>query len=233
MNGKTIRLAFLATLPVMAGYIVLGIGFGVLMAEKGYSLWWALLMSLTIYGGSLQYIGVSLLSSGASLLSAALITLTVHARHIFYGISMLEPYRKLKHGRAYCIFALTDETYSLVCAPQLPKEVGYTPYCILVSALDQIYWLLGTLAGNVMGSVLPVDFTGVDFSMTALFVAIFVDQWEQTRNHRPAIAGLLISVMCRIVFGTDRFLIPAMLGITAALLLFGAKSGVKEAKQNE
>ncbi len=228
MNRKTIRFAFLSSLPVMAGYIVLGIGFGVLLADKGYSFWWALLMSLTIYGGSMQFIGISLLTSGASLVSTVLMTLMVHARHIFYGISMLEKYRKLEHGRAYCIFALTDETYSLVCEPQLPEGVGYTPYCILVSALDQVYWLAGSLIGALLGNALPFDSTGIDFSMTALFVVIFVEQWEAAADHRPALLGLGISALCLLAFGPSRFLIPAMLGITAALFLMPARKKAKE-----
>ena len=228
MNKKTLKFAFVSTLPIMAGYIVLGIGFGVLLADKGYSFWWALLMSLTIYGGSMQFVGVSLLSSGASILSTALMTLMVHARHIFYGISMLEKYKNLEHGRAYCIFALTDETYSIVCNPQLPEGVRYTPYCILVSALDQIYWMAGTLIGAVLGNALPFDSTGIDFSMTALFVVIFVEQWENAKDHRPALIGLGISILSLLAFGPSRFLIPAMLGITAALFLLPARSVSKE-----
>lgn len=228
MNRKTVRYAFLASLPVMAGYIVLGTGFGVLLADKGYSFWWAVLMSLTVYGGSMQFIGISLLTSGASVISTALMTLMVHARHIFYGISMLEKYKKLEHGRAYCIFTLTDETYSLVCDPQLPEGVEYTPYCVLVSALDQFYWLVGSLIGALLGNALPFDSTGIDFSMTALFVVIFVEQWESASDHRPALAGLVISILCLLAFGPDRFLIPAMLGITAALFLLPARNDKKE-----
>lgn len=219
MSKQNIRYAFLSSLPIMAGYIVLGIGFGVLLAGKGYSLWWSLLMSATIYGGSMQFVGVSLLSSGASVLSTALMTLMVHARHIFYGISMLEKYKNLDRGRAYCIFALTDETYSVVCNPTLPQGVSYGSYCFWVSLLDQLYWIIGSVIGSVLGTALPFNSSGVDFSMTALFVVIFTDQWETSSDHRPALIGLGISLACLLLFGSSGFLIPSMIGITIALFL--------------
>lgn len=217
MNKQTLKYSFLASLPVMAGYIVLGIGFGILLAGKGYSFWWALLMSATIYAGSMQYVGVELLGSGASLISTALMTLMVNARHLFYGVSMVEKYKDTGRMKPYLIFALTDETYSLVCDSKLPEKIHRKWYYFLVSAMNQCYWILGSLLGALIGSGLSFNTKGIEFSMTALFVVIFVEQWESTKNHIPAFIGLGISLLCLIVFGTDNFLIPAMAGITAGL----------------
>lgn len=219
MNRKTLKYSFLASVPVMAGYIVLGTGFGILLAGKGYSFWWALLMSLVIYAGSMQYVGVGLLGSGAAVISTALMTLMVNARHLFYGISMLEKYKGTGAMKPYLIFALTDETYSLVCDPKLPEEVNGKWYYFLVSALNQGYWVLGSFLGAFLGNALSFNTTGIDFSMTALFVVIFVEQWESTHNHIPALLGLSISVLCLLAFGADNFLIPAMIGITIGLFL--------------
>lgn len=215
--NKTIRHAFLATIPVLAGYIVLGIGFGVLLADKGYSFWWALLMSLTIYAGSMQYVGVSLLASGASLISTGLMTLMVNARHIFYGISMLTKYKDIGKAKPYLIFSLTDETYSLLCDVNLPEDVDRKWYYILVSVMNQCYWVTGSFIGAFLGNKLSFNSAGIDFSMTALFVIIFVEQWEGTKQHLPALLGLIISIICLLIFGPSNFLIPSMLGITVGL----------------
>ena len=223
MNKRTLNYAFLASLPVMAGYIVLGIGFGILLHSKGYSFWWSVLMSLTIYAGSMQYVGVDLLAGGASLISAGLMTLMVNARHLFYGISMVEKYRDTGKWKPYLIFSLTDETYSLVCDPDLPRDVNRKTYYILVSLFDQCYWVIGSLAGALIGSALTFDTAGIDFSMTALFVVIFVEQWEKTKQHIPALLGLSISLICLLIFGPDQFLIPSMLAIPVGLFLLKSK----------
>jgi 4-azaleucine resistance transporter AzlC len=215
----TLRYSFLSTLPVMAGYVVLGIGFGLLMYDKGYSFWWSVLMSITIYGGSMQYVGVSLLSGGASVITTALTALMVQARHLFYGISMLDKYRNTGKGKPYLIFALTDETYSLVCSPELPQGVDKRGYYYLVSFFDQCYWVLGSFLGGVAGSAFPFSTAGIDFSMTALFVVVFVEQWEGTKNHVPALLGLGCAIGCLLLFGADQFLIPTMIAITLGLFI--------------
>lgn len=220
---KTLKYSFMSTLPVMAGYLVLGAGFGILLHEKGYSFWWAVLMSLCIYAGSMQYVGVELLSCGASLLSAAIMTLMVNARHIFYGISMVEKYRDMGRKKPYLIFSLTDETYSLVCDANLPEGVDKKQYYFLVSLFNQCYWVFGSFLGGVLGNIIPFNTKGIDFSMTALFVVIFVEQWESTKQHLPAILGLFFSVIFLIIFGAGHFLIPAMISIPVALFAFKKK----------
>ncbi len=217
---KTLKTAFFKSLPIMAGYIVLGTGFGILLTSKGYARWWALLMSLTIYAGSMQYVAIDLLTAGASLISTALMTLMVNARHLFYGVSMLSRYRDTGKAKPYLIFALTDETYSLVCSAELiPSGVDKKRYFLFVSLLNQFYWVLGSVIGGLLGSFLTFNTNGIDFAMTALFVVIFAEQWEKNKNHIPALIGVISSVLCLILFGAQRFLIPAMLLISALLLL--------------
>lgn len=224
MNKATVKHAFISSLPVMAGYIVLGTGFGILLSAKGYSFWWALFMSVTIFAGSMQYVGVNLLASGASIISTALMTLMVNARHVFYGISMIESYRDMGWRKWYAIFGLTDETYSLVCGnPKLPEGVERKNFCFLLTLLNQCYWIFGSVLGAVLGNTISFNSAGIDFSMTALFVIIFIEQWEKTKQHFPAIMGLIISVVCLAFFGADRFLVPSMIGISAGLFLFQKK----------
>lgn len=203
----------------MAGYLVLGFGFGILLNNRGYSFLWAILMSVTIYAGSMQYVAVDLLSGGASLLSAALVTLLVNARHIFYGISMIENYKNTGAAKPYLIFSLTDETYSLVCSPTLPEGVDRRKYYLTVSFLNQCYWVFGSFLGGLLGSAVSFNTTGIDFAMTALFVVVFVEQWEKTRQHIPAILGLAVSTVCLLIFGAGNFLIPTMICIPAGLFL--------------
>lgn len=216
---KTAKYALVRTLPIMAGYLVLGLGFGVLLESKGYGVGWALVMSIVIYAGSMQYVAVDLLAGGASLIAAALMTVTVNARHLFYGISMVERYRHVGPAKPYMIFALTDETYSLVCSGGVPEGVDQKRYFFFVSLFDHLYWIAGCVLGALVGAVLPFDSTGIDFSMTALFLVVMTEQWRTTRDHRPALVGLGVSVVCLVLFGADEFLIPAMIGIALVLTL--------------
>lgn len=214
-----IRQAFVTSIPVMAGYIVLGIGFGILLHGAGYGPLWSLAMSVLIYAGSMQYVGVSLLAGGASVLTAILTTIMVNARHLFYSISMIGQYQDAGKYKPYLIFALTDETYSLLCDGHAPEGADPHLYRFLVSLFDQCYWVTGSMLGSVLGAALPFSTAGVEFSMTALFVASFTQQWLTTRDHIPALTGLLGSLACLLLFGPERFLIPSMLVITAVLTL--------------
>ena len=219
MMKQTVKNAFFKSLPVMAGYVVLGIGFGILLKRAGYGLFWSFLMSLTIYAGSMQYVAVSLLTSGASLITVALTTLMVNARHLFYGLSMIGKYQDAGKKKAYMIFSLTDETYSLLCGDDAPEQVDLHWYQFFVSLFDQSYWIVGCVIGSLLGTLFTFDTAGIDFSMTALFVTVFVEQWLTTRNHWPAVIGLLVSIACVAIFGAGNFLIPAMITITLVLLL--------------
>ena len=223
-----VRYAFVKSVPVMAGYIVLGIGFGILLRGAGYGVLWALAMSVLIYAGSMQYVGVNLLAGGASVLTALLTTVMVNARHLFYAISMIGRYRDAGRYKPYLIFALTDETYSLLCDGQTPEGVEPSLYRFLVSAFDQCYWVTGCVLGSLLGAALPFSTAGVEFSMTALFVASFTQQWLETRQHLPAVVGLGVSLACLLLFGAEDFLIPAMAFITLALTLLRPKLSAGE-----
>ena len=213
----SIRYAFKRSLPVMAGYLVLGMGFGILLEAKGYSVVWAFVMSIFIYAGSMQYVAVDLLAGGASLVSAALMTLMVNARHLFYGISMIDRYKDMGAKKPYLVFALTDETYSLVCSGDVPEGVDQKKYFFWVSLMNQSYWVIGSTAGALIGSLLVFNTAGIDFSMTALFIVVFVEQWKGAENHLSAVIGVTVSVICLLIFGPDSFLIPSMIAIAAVL----------------
>ena len=219
MNLKTIRQAFYTSVPVMAGYVVLGTGFGILMRNAGYGVLWTAAMSAFIYAGSMQYVGVSLLTGGASVLTTALTTIMVNARHLFYSISMIDTYKDAGQFKPYMIFALTDETYSLLCDGTTPDGAEPNLYRFFVSLFNQCYWVSGSVLGSLLGTVLPFPTTGIEFSMTALFVAAFTEQWLTTKDHVPALTGLLSTLLCLLVFGRERFLIPAMLLITLILTI--------------
>lgn len=221
---RTIRSALIATLPVLTGYLVLGFGLGIILKSAGYGIPFALAMSLFIYAGSMQYVAVGLLTGGASLLTAALTTLMVNARHLFYGISMLEKYRGTGKRKPYLIFALTDETYSLLCG----DNAGIAPeqrvnYYFLVSVFNHLYWIAGSLAGAVVGTLVRFNSEGIDFALTALFLTIFLEQWLTVKNHLPAVIGVAVSVFCLLIFGSEKFLIPAMLVIALLLCLYKEK----------
>lgn len=223
MNSK-IKNAFYATIPVMAGYLVLGTGFGMVLRTRGYGILWALAMSVFIYAGSMQYVAIDLLTGGVSLITAAVTTLAVNARHLFYSISMIDKYKNQKR-KNFLIFTLTDETYSLVCS-EVPDGADASSYYFYVSLFDYIYWIGGSAIGSVLGSVLPIRTEGVDFALTALFLTVFVEQWLTTKNHLSAIIGVGASVACLLLFGSDKFLILAMILITCLLLAMRNKEGV-------
>lgn len=218
MKNVSLKKVIKDTLPVMAGYLVIGMGFGIVMHANGYGIVWAVAMSLFVYAGSMQYAAVGLLTGGASLLTVALTTLAVNARHLFYGLSVAERYKGAGWRKPYMIFALTDETYSLVCLGDPSLD-----YCFAVSLADQLYWLLGTALGSVLGQVLPINTEGIDFALTALFLVVFTEQWMNAKEHFPALAGLAASVGCLLVFGADSFLIPSMALIMIVLLLIKPK----------
>ncbi len=227
MKKHAVRTAFWDTLPVMAGYVFLGFGFGILLYQSGYGVLWAVGMSLFIYAGSMQYLTVSLLTGGAGLLTAALTTVVVNARHLFYGISMVDAYKGAGRRKPYMIFALTDETYSLVSQNQVPEGISRHSYCFLVSLFDHIYWVVGSALGSLTGTLLPINYEGIEFALTALFVTIFVEQWLSTKDHRPALIGVSATVLCLMIFGQDVFLIPSMVIIAVGLTTM-RKTGRRE-----
>lgn len=233
MKRKTFIYSFKTSLPVMAGYLFLGIGFGILLQSKGYGPLWAFCMSLFIYAGSLQYVAVDLIGAGASLITASIMTVMVQIRHLFYGISMLDKYSKAGKYKYYCIYAMTDETFSLVCNPYLPKDIDRNAYYFYLSALNHSYWIIGGVIGNILGNFLPFSSRGIDFSMTSLFLIIMFTQWEENKDHKPVITGIVTTLICRIIFGPNNFLIPAMIIITIVLFALRRYCDVEPNKNNK
>lgn len=225
-----LRYAFPRTIPVMVGYLFLGAAYGILMRVNGYGIFWALAASLLVYAGSLQYVGVSLLAAGANPVHGFLIGLMINARHLFYGISMLGKYRDLKKFKAYLIFALTDETFSVLCNENVPRGIDREWVYLWVSLLNQCYWVAGSIGGSVVGSMINFNTKGLDFALTALFVVIFTDQWKNRKDHRPALVGVACSAVCVVVFGSGSFIIPAMVLILGILSIwyYRKEKGVSE-----
>ncbi len=212
----------------MAGYVVLGIGFGILLRNAGFGFPYALAMAVLIYAGSMQYVGIGLMAGGASVLTAALTTLMVNARHLFYSISMIGGYKDAGRYKPYLIFALTDETYSLLCDGHSPAEGDPHQYRFFVSLFNHCYWVTGSVLGSLIGAVLPFSSAGVEFSMTALFIASFTEQWLTSKDHIPALTGLLSTLLCLVLFGSGQFLIPSMLLITLVLTLLRGRKETAE-----
>ena len=227
MHKKALKTVFLDTVPVMTGYLFLGISFGILLQEAGYGLPWAFSMALFMYAGSAQFLSVSLLANHASILSSAIAVFLLNARHIFYGISLIDAYKDTGKKKPYLIFALTDETYSLVTQNQPPEGMKRHTYCFLVSLFDHIYWVAGCVIGSVAGNFIPISFEGIEFVLTALFVTLFTEQWLSNKNHFPAVVGVVSTVLCLVIFGKDIFLIPSMV-LIAVLITTNRKTGKRK-----
>ena len=215
MNTKTaaLKAAFPHTIPVMTGYLVLGAAYGILMNSKGLSLLWILVGSVFIYAGSMQFVSVALLAAGFDPVGAFLMTIAVNARHIFYGISMLDQYRGIGRLKPYLIFSLTDESFSILCSAKVPENVERKWFYFFISLLDHLYWIVGSAIGGILGSMLSINTKGIDFVLTALFVVILINQWHETTNHLPAIIGIVCAILCRLAFGAKSFIIPSMICI--------------------
>ena len=225
---KAFRRAFPYTIPVLTGYLFIGIAFGVMYAEKGYSFLWAILMSVMVYAGSGQYLAVNFFVPGISFVQVIFLTFMVNVRHIFYGISLLEKFNKMGIKRWYMIFGLTDETYSLLCTTNVPKDVDENKFLFAISVMDHSYWVLGSAIGAIAGTVLPIISEGIDFAMTALFVVIFIEQWMDRKNRVPEIIGVIVAIVALILFGASNFVLPAMLAIVALLFVGRKKLGKEE-----
>lgn len=218
-SKNPIVFAWKQTIPVMLGYIFLGIAFGLLIQNAGYNALWAFLISVVVYAGSMQFVLVTLLTSGAGLLSAALMTLFINGRHIFYGLSFVEKYKKMGKAYPYLVFSLTDETYSVLCGTKIPEGMEEKKVYFWISFLDQCYWVAGSVIGALAGSYITFDSTGIDFSMTALFIVIVVEQWQETKSHFPALLGAVCGILWLVVLGPDRFILPALCSCVVVLLL--------------
>ncbi len=222
-KAKAFRAALPYTLPVFAGYIVLGTAYGILLNSKGYSIIWAVLTSLFIYAGSMQFVSLSLLAAGFHPFYACIMTLTVNARHLFYGISMLSKFQGTGGKKPYLIFGLTDETFSILCSATPQNEIDKGWFMFFITLLDQIYWVSGSILGSILGSIIHFNTNGIDFVLTALFIVIFINQWKSATNHIPVLTGLGASILCRMIFGASDFIIPSMIAILFIVTVFQNK----------
>ena len=216
---KALRAAFPHTIPIMTGFLFLGMTYGIYMNVSGFSFWYPMFMSMTIFAGSMEFVTVNLLLGAFHPMQALWMTLMINARHLFYGISMLDKYKGTGFKKLYLIFGMCDESFSINYMADIPKDVDKGWFMIWVTALNQFYWVLGATLGGIFGSFIVFNTEGLEFVMTALFVVIFLEQWLKEKNHTSAIFGIVISVICLIFFGKEDFIIPAMLGILGVMTL--------------
>jgi 4-azaleucine resistance transporter AzlC len=216
---KLLAAAFPPTIPVLTGYVFMGTAFGILLVTNGFHPLWAPVMAITIYAGSAQFVAVGLLAAGFDPLAMFLVILMVNARHVFYGLSTLERFRDFGKYRSYLIFALTDETFALFNSVKVPDGVDERKFLTAIAALDHCYWIAGCTLGGFAGTLLTFDTKGIDFVMTALFVVILIQQFERHPSRRPALIGLAVSVLCRLVFGSQAFIISTMVALLAVFAL--------------
>ena len=214
------KAAFPITIPVLTGYLFMGIAYGMLMSSNGYNWLWILLVSSVVYAGALQFVGIILLTSVFEPLNVFLIALAINARHLFYGLSMLEKYSNTGKLKPYLIFGMTDETFSILHSLQPPPHVEKQTFMLAVTLMNQSYWVVGSIVGGIIGSLLTFDMQGLDFVMTAFFVVVFINQWKSQKNHSSAVIGLGSAIVSLIVLGAEVFIIPAMLLIVVCLTLF-------------
>ena len=231
MNRKTFAAAFPLTVPVLMGYIAIGMAFGLMLQSIGYNVLWAFFMSLIIYAGSGQYLGVTLLATGADLITVAFLTFIINFRHLVYGLSLLEKLHGMGPRKLYMMFSLTDETYALLSSAQPPKGINSHDFYFAIALLNHGYWIGGSVLGALVGQLLGFDTTGVDFAMTALFIVIAVSQWRAYPKHLPALLGAAATVACLLLVGADNMLLPALGIIVLVLVLARPKLDVHAVKK--
>lgn len=219
MKLKALKAAFPHTIPVLAGYLGLGLAYGIYMKVSGFSFIYPLIMSIVIFGGSLQFVAVSMLLSAFAPLQVFIMSLLIQARHLFYGISMLEKYKGLGWKKYYLIYGLSDETFSVNYTAKIPEDVDKGWFLFFITLLDQAYWVVAATAGGLIGSLLTFDTEGLSFVMTAMFVVIFIEQWLKEKHHVSAYIGLGVSAACLFLFGADSFMIPSMVTIIVLLMV--------------
>ena len=232
MDTDIIKLAFKKTVPVLCGYLFLGSAVGLLLADTGHSFIWSFFMALFVYAGSGQMLLISLIAISAPLSSIAFLTLLLNSRHAFYGLSFIERFKKVGKMYPYMIFSLTDETYSILCSTNVSKTVNDGKLITYIAMLDHIYWICGCVLGAVIGQYLSFNFKGVDFAMTALFVVIFIEQWKSFKSHTPVYIGIFSSIICLMVFGSDNFILPALIITVSALMLLKSRPLAHKPQEN-
>ena len=227
--NRELKYALVKTIPIMFSYLFLSMAFGIMMNQDGFPFYWAYLVSLTVYTGAFQFVIVSFLSAGAGIATIAFTALAMNCRHMFYGVTFLKEFKSMGKRYPYMIFSLTDETYALYCSLEYPEALNRHQVMFDIAWLSRAYWLIGTLVGALLGQIIPFDFEGVDFCMTALFVTILIDQWKKSENHAPAVIGGVSAVVFLLIFGASRFMLPSLMVTTALLLIFTPGERIAEA----
>lgn len=217
---KALKAAFPNTIPIFAGFWFLGMAYGIYMNVSGFSFWYPMLMALTIFGGSLEFVAVTMLLGTFAPLQTLIMTLMIQARHLFYGIAMLDKFKGMGWKRFYLIFGMCDETFSINYTAKIPEDVDRGWFMFFVTLLNHLYWVTGSTIGGLLGSLITFDTEGLDFVMTAMFVVIFLDQWLKEKKHYTALIGVLASAVCLLCFGADSFMIPTMACILCLLTVF-------------
>ena len=221
-SSTTLKTAFVKSIPIFCSYVFVSMAYGIMMASAGFPWYDSLLVSLTVYTGAFQFVLITFLSSGASLITIALTALLMNSRQSFYSLTFLKEFKQMGRRKLYMIHTMTDETYAVNCTLDLPKKEKEDTM-FLVALFSRCYWMIGSVIGGILGQIIPFDLTGIDFCMTALFLIIFIDQWEKAKKHSPALTGLGIGILCLLIFGENRFMLPALLIVSALLLLFQRK----------
>lgn len=224
-SSTTLKTAFVKSIPIFCSYVFVSMAYGMMMASAGFPWYDSLLVSLTVYTGAFQFVLITFLSSGASLITIALTALLMNSRQSFYSITFLKEFKQMGRRKLYMIHTMTDETYAVNCTLDLPKKEKEDTM-FLVALFSRCYWIVGSVLGGILGQIIPFDLTGLDFCMTALFLIIFIDQWEKAEKHTPALTGLGIGVICLLIFGENRFMLLALLIVSALLLLFQRKENL-------
>lgn len=219
MKKKALKAAFPHTIPILTGFLFLGMTYGIYMRSLGFSFVYPMLMSITIFAGSMEFVAGNLLLGSFNPFQALAMTLMINARHLFYGISMLDKYKGTGAKKFYLIFGMCDESFSINCTADIPDDVERGWFMFFVNLLNQSYWFIGATIGGLFGSLITFSTEGLDFVMTAMFVVIFMEQWFKDKNHANAFVGLGISVISLLAFGADRFILPAMAGILILLTI--------------
>ena len=231
MRIKALKAAFPQTIPIFTGFWFLGMAYGIYMNASGFSFVYPLCMSLLIYGGSLEFVAVEMLLSPFAPLQTFIMALLIQARHLFYGLSMLDKFKGLGWKKYYLIFGMCDETFSVNCSADIPEDVDRGWFYFWVTLLNQFYWSAAATTGGIVGSLLKIDTSGISFVMTAMFVVIFLEQWLKEKEHSASLIGLAVSVLCLVVFGTDSFMVPTMVLIVGLLALLRKPLEKKEVLQ--
>ncbi len=217
--GRAFQAAFPYTIPILAGFLFLGITYGIYMRVSGFSFWYPMVMSLTIFAGSVEFVAANLLLGAFNPLQALALTLMINARHLFYGISMLDKYKNTGWKKFYLIFGMCDESFSINYTANIPADVDRGWFMFFVTLLNHCYWVVGATLGGLFGAMIPFNTEGLEFVLPAMFVVIFLDQWLKETNHTSGILGLALSLLCLLAFGPSDFIIPSMLAILAVLTL--------------